>query len=284
MSILKVQTAQNVNIYYEVGNMGFRLLTGILDLITVALYVFLAYYLINTIFQFNFFDESFNLLVFLILFIPPLLYLPVSEYFWNGRTVGKYLLKMKVVKSDGTAPSLGDYILRWLLRIVDVKLGFLMIFFVPRIPSSETEQVFIIWTMILLTIPLPIVAIVSMASSKLAQRLGDRIANTVVIKKKKLYSLDDTLLRASEDDYEPVYKNVLKLRDRDIYILKDALHNAKETHNYSYINRLATKAREILEINDNSRPLHMVETLLRDYDYLAKRQDAVNGENTAKDI
>ena len=275
MPILKVQTAQNVQINYELGNLGFRLIAGILDLLTVGLYIFLAQFMLGAILSIDLFGNELGLLFFLIIVLPSILYLPVAEYFWGGRTVGKYLLKLKVVKTDGTAPSLGDYILRWLLRTVDVKLGFLLIFFIPSSPTSATEETFMIWAMILMIIPLPIVGIISMATSELTQRVGDRIANTVVIQKKKLVSLSDTILRATEEDYQPVYTNVLILRDKDIYILKEALEDLERTRDYKYINNLANKARVILDIKDNRKPVDLLRTLLRDYDYLAKKRDSV---------
>ena len=132
-----------------------------------------------------------------------------------------------------------------------------------------------IWVVILMVVPLPIVGIVSMATSRLTQRLGDRIANTVVIQKKKLYSLADTILRATEEDYQPVYTNVLTLRDKDIYILKEALENLDRTQDYKFINSLAKKARTILAINDDRKPIDLLKTLLRDYDHLAKKRDAL---------
>ena len=278
MPILKVQTAQNVQINYELGNLGFRLIAGILDLITVGLYIFLAQFMLSAILSIELFGNEFGLLFFLVIILPAILYLPVAEYLWAGRTVGKYLLKLKVVKTDGTAPSLGDYILRWLLRTIDVKLGFLLIFFIPSSPTSVTEETFMIWAMVLMIVPLPIVGIISMATSKLTQRVGDRIANTVVIRRKKLYSLSDTLLRATEEDYQPVYTNVLTLRDKDIYILKEAIEDLERTHDYKYINNLAEKARTILDIKDNRKPIELLKTLLRDYDYLAKKRDSVTSQ------
>ena len=130
-----------------------------------------------------------------------------------------------------------------------------------------------IWVMVFMIIPLPLVGIISMATSKLTQRVGDRIANTVVIRRKKLYSLADTLLRATEEDYRPVYTNVLTLRDKDIYILKDAVENIEHTRDFKYINKLADKAKVILKIEDNRKPLDLIKTLLRDYDHLAKKRD-----------
>jgi hypothetical protein len=115
-----------------------------------------------------------------------------------------------------------------------------------------------------------------MATSKLTQRVGDRIADTVVIQKKKLYSLSDTLLRATEEDYQPVYTNVLTLRDKDIYIVKEAIEDLSRTQDYKYINNLAEKARTVLDIKDDRKPIDLLKTLLRDYDHLAKKRDAVS--------
>ena len=274
MAILKVHTAQNVDIDYELGNAGERLVAAVIDLVVVILYVWGAIYLISKVMQTADILEGLNLLVFFIIMLPPLLYLPVSEYFWHGRTVGKKIMKLKVVRENGTAPSLGDYILRWLLRTIDVKLGFLLIFFVPRVPSSEDQAVFLGFVIFFSIVPLPVVGLLAMAKTKHSQRIGDLVAGTVVIKNKPRYSLDDTILQSTEEEYEPVYKNVLILSDRDINIIKNALRKAEKTRNYEYIVKLADKASEILQVESQQKPLQFLKTLMRDYDYLAKKQDA----------
>ncbi len=174
------------------------------------------------------FQDLSYIMFWLVVVAPVTLYLPTIEYLWNGKTLGKAALKLKVLRADGSAPSLGDIILRWLVRPIDVKLGFLLLFFVPRSPSSQAEEVFMIWFFILMVIPMPLVGIISMSTSPLGQRLGDRLANTVVIKFKNIYSLEDTILRATGDTYEPRFKNVLQLRDKDIYIIKHTIEEAEK--------------------------------------------------------
>ena len=274
MAILKVHTAQNVDIDYELGNVGERLVAAVIDLVVVILYVWGAIYLISKVLQTADILEGLNLLAFFIIMLPPLLYLPVSEYFWHGRTVGKKIMKLKVVRENGTAPSLGDYILRWLLRTIDVKLGFLFIFFIPRTPSSQEQEVFMTLVVIFMLLPLPVVGLLAIAKTKHNQRVGDLVAGTVVIKNKPRYSLHDTILQSTEEEYEPVYKNVLILSDRDINIIKNALRKAEKTRNYEYIVKLAAKASEILQVESQQKPLQFLQTLMRDYDYLAKKQDA----------
>lgn len=71
----------------------------------------------------------------------------------QGATVGKMALGMKVVKEDGSAISYGDAAIRTVLRIVDA------------LPCAY------------------IVGMVLISTSDTNQRLGDRVAKTVVINK-----------------------------------------------------------------------------------------------------
>ena len=77
------------------------------------------------------------------------LYYTLLEGMW-GQTLGKYLVKIKVVKEDGTPISYGDAAIRTILRIIDGLFSYLV-------------GALLIWT------------------SDRKQRLGDRLAHTVVI-------------------------------------------------------------------------------------------------------
>jgi len=272
MAHLKVHTAQNVLLEYAVGNIGQRLLAAFLDLVFCGIYIWVSLWVFKGLFNSNLMDDP-GLLFWLVVMLPITIYLPIIEFLWNGKTLGKAILKLQVIRTDGSAPSMGDIVLRWLVRTVDVKLGFLLIFFVPMSPTKEIEETFRIWAMILFIVPLPIVGIISMATSKMGQRLGDRLANTAVIQSKRLFSLEDTLLKATEENYEPRYLNVLKLSDKDIYIIKTTVEEAEKNHNYKIVATLANKARDILEIKDNERPFVFLKTLLKDYNHLAKQRD-----------
>ena len=140
MGLLKVRSAQNVEFDFATGNVGQRILAAVIDLILLILYVWFIQFAFKILLGIRFFSEDPDILFFFVVVLPITIYLPVSEYFWNGRTVGKYLLKLRVVRFDGSSATLSDFILRWLLRTIDVKLGFLFIFFIPRYPSSETES------------------------------------------------------------------------------------------------------------------------------------------------
>lgn len=273
MGLLKVRTAQNVLLEFAVANIGQRILAAFIDLVACGLYVYFAWWVFAALLSVDLFQDNVAITLYFIVFFPPLMYLPFIEYLWNGKTLGKAAMKMQVIRVDGTSPSLGDIILRWLVRTIDVKLGFLLIFFIPRTPSSDAEAQFMGTVAFLMLFPLPIVGIISMATSPIGQRLGDRLANTVVIQSKRLFSLDDTILKATEQSYVPRYPNVLTLRDRDIHIIKETLEEADKSKSYANVGKLTDKAREVLGIQDDTRPLILLKTLLKDYNHLSRRED-----------
>ncbi len=276
MADLKVHTSQNVLLEYALGNVGQRLVAALLDLLVMALYLFIANFFLSKIIGYELFKTDPSILSFFLVSLPILLYQPVIEYFWNGQTIGKYLLKLRVVRIDGTSASLGDFILRWIVRTIDVKLGFIFIFFAPSTPTSSIEETFLVFFIFFMIVPFPIVGILSMSFSKFRQRLGDRVANTVVIKKMRKFSLDDTILKTTKQDYIPTYKNVLQLSDKDIYVIKQVLENFQKTRDYKNVIEIASKAREILNISDGTKDVKLLQTLLDDYNFLGRKDKNLN--------
>lgn len=87
-------------------------------------------------------------------FILNLAYVPVMEKVYGG-TLGKLALGIKVVKEDGSTLTWGDVIVRFLLRIIDGLFAGLV-------------GAILIW------------------NSPMRQRLGDRAARTLVVRKDAL--------------------------------------------------------------------------------------------------
>ncbi|MBI4800716.1 MAG: RDD family protein [Desulfarculus sp.] len=82
-------------------------------------------------------------------------YFTLLEGLWRGQTLGKKLLRLKVVRqADGGPVDLSTALLRNLLRLVDGQLGYLV-------------GAILVWR------------------SPLKQRLGDRVAHTLVVRKPK---------------------------------------------------------------------------------------------------
>lgn len=263
---LKVYTAQNVLIELPLANAGLRLVSGILDLIVQGIYLFTAFWILGV-------DELEGSFLIWIILIPYFFYNPICEYFWSGRTLGKFLLKIKVIKVNGSAASLGDIVLRWLLRIIDIRIGFFILIFLSDSLSTSAD---FYGLAVFLVMPIPIAGLISMMVTEKNQRIGDLVANTVVVVNKRLFSLEDTILEASQVNYEPVYKNVLQLSDRDIYIIKNVLDNSKKSKSKKAIFDLTIKAKSILKINEDVAPEKFLRTLIKDYNHLAKKKDEVS--------
>ena len=80
-------------------------------------------------------DEAGNQTIFFLLVLPIILYYPLLEYFFGGKTVGKGLLKIRVTNMEGKPASVGEITMRWLLRSIDIKIG-LIIFIISSFFES----------------------------------------------------------------------------------------------------------------------------------------------------
>jgi uncharacterized RDD family membrane protein YckC len=174
----------------------------------------------------------------IIIFLPYLLYDFLFETFMHGQTFGKKILKIKVVKLDGTQPAVGSYLLRWLIRLLEIDMcGGLL-------------------------------AIVCIAVSKNSQRLGDIAAGTTVIRIKQAVTIKDTILQKQQHEaYNIVFKQVALLNDADIQLLKDVHDFFEKTGNRDSIEKLATKIKRKTGIVTDLTDDNFIATLLKDYNY-----------------
>ena len=143
-------TGQFVRISQVPASLGERILARIIDYFLLFIYILATSYILGKL-NIHAFSGSTFFLLFLFIYLPVLCYSLLCEVFNQGQSAGKKLMNIRVVKADGTTPSLSAYLLRWLLYGIDVTitggLGVLVI---------------------LLT--------------KNSQRLGDLAAGTMVIK------------------------------------------------------------------------------------------------------
>jgi uncharacterized RDD family membrane protein YckC len=233
MQKVGIQTTQNVLIDYEVAGLGDRIGAYLLDsLLTGAYYVVL--FLINS--------EVAELPTWLniLLILPPFLYHLLCEMLLNGQSLGKRQLNLKVVRLDGTPPGIGSYLLRWLLRPIDIWLY-----------GS--------------------VAIITILINGKGQRLGDLAAGTTVVKyRNQQYSFDQQLYTPSpeqENEYQVQFPQVSRLNERDIALIRETLRNYRLTGNTQPVQVMADKAQELLGIQTNLAPLKLLHTLVKDFEH-----------------
>lgn len=163
--------------------------------------------------------------------------------------------------------------LRWMLKAIDFKIGLLFFFLAALFSRSAYADAMNIYAGFFMMVPFPIVGLILIIKTKNNQRLGDIAAETMVIHERKRVSLDDTILQHKEDDYIPVFKQAIKLRDKDIYIIKKVIDRAETQLDHADVIPLAEKAKEVLNIKTDMLPLVLLKTLVKDYNYIAQKKD-----------
>jgi len=243
MQTIEIQTAQNVNIEYPVASVGERVVAGLIDQLIMVGYliafIFFYLWLLNTT---EGSPSYYPVAYFVILFLPLFFYHLLCETFLNGQSFGKKIMKMRVVKLDGTQAGIGSYFLRWILAPIDIYFTY----------GS--------------------VGLVTMLVNGKGQRLGDLAANTTVVKLKAEAKLEDTILKVTPVNYEVKFPQVSSLSDKDISLVKEVLDLNYKKPDITVYTRILNKTKEAIEkkigVTTNLHPLTFLDTVLKDYNYL----------------
>ncbi|MDO5616357.1 MAG: RDD family protein, partial [Cruoricaptor ignavus] len=244
MSQIAINTSQNVNINFKTASVGERMLAFCIDLLIKGAYFLTIYLILFKILglrhYFNNWDSwSINAFL-LIITLPANVYTLVCESLMEGQTFGKKIVKIKVVKIDGYQANFGDYLMRWVFRLVDV--------------YSNSG----------------VVGITSMIVSKNNQRLGDLATGTAVISLKNNINISHTILENLEADYNPVFPQVISLSDNDMRIIKENYEKALKLNDRIVISKLSKKICETLKLDESQISLtekQFINTIIRDYNY-----------------
>lgn len=246
MSELSINTTQNVNINFTIASIGHRILAYLLDLLVKAAYVIVVFYVffyflgIND--MMNGMDNWSRISIIVLFYFPVLFYSLIFESLMEGQTLGKKLLKIKVVKIEGYQASFGDYLIRWVFRIVDINFS------------------------------MGVVGLISAVVSDKGQRLGDMTAGTSVITLKNNISINHTILEEINTDYIPTYPLVIRLSDNDARIIKETFNVARSTRDYSVISKLKLKIETVTGIkNQSGNEEDFIKTILKDYNYYTQK-------------
>lgn len=233
MNTIIIPTAQNIELEYPQAGVGSRALATIIDLAIMFGYImFLSLIGVN-------FDTGEE--IFFTFMVPVMLYSLVCETAFNGQTVGKFAMKTRVISMDGSSPTFSQYVMRWILRLLDI------------------------WLMT------GLIGLVTMAINKNGQRLGDIIAGTTVIKMKLVTHFGDTIFKDTGENYEVVFPQIRNLSDRDVSILKEVLDAGLKSSNPEILYKLSNKVQEVAGIETRMRPEVFLETVLMDYNHLYGR-------------
>jgi len=239
MPEISITTTQNVNINFNVANLGVRILANIVDGgIKLAYIIFMQNTIIDALgLNAGVFDNWSVTAIYIVFMSPVIFYSLAFETFMEGQSPGKKLLKIKVAKIDGYQASFMDYLTRWVLRIVD---------------GSATMY---------------LAGLISMSVSKFHQRLGDMAAGTAVISLKNDINIGHTILTELAGDYQPVYPQVVKFSDNDMRIIKETYISARDSADSAVMAKLVRKIEEVGGIKCQTSPSQFVGTIIRDYNY-----------------
>ncbi|MGB3590939.1 MAG: RDD family protein [Nonlabens sp.] len=233
-----VPTAQNVNIDYNIASVGYRITAFLIDLLIIFIYIIAVEYLGMGFAQIFSDNNAFGLSQLLLL--PIFFYSLFFNIIFQGRTPGKFIMKMRLVKVDGSPAAWSDYLVTWVLRLIDIW-------------GTNGGA-----------------GIISMIFTAKTQRLGDAAANTIVIDYRKKTKVSHTILEDVEEHYEPQFLNVNLLTDHDINEIKEIYRLAGESRDYATLHLLRNKVAGILNINTEMRDPQFLRTVLKDYSYLTQ--------------
>jgi uncharacterized RDD family membrane protein YckC len=241
MSELSITTTQNVNINFNTASVGERILAYLLDLV-----IWVSYgTVVALVFNFTGLNELLSNLdpwsenaVEGFFFLPVMFYTLYMETLLEGQTIGKRVLKIKVIKIDGYQASFGDYLIRWLFRLIEV------------------------------TGIMGVIGLVTLMMNAKTQRLGDMAAGTAVISLKNDITINHTILREVANNYVPVYPLVIKLSDNDVRIIKETFDSSYKAADFDMMAKLQTKIENVTGIKSVSKnAMSFVDTVLEDYNY-----------------
>ncbi len=243
MSELQINTTQNVNIHFRAASLGERIVAFIIDYIVIIAYIIAVFYIAAKMGFRGFEDRWSRIAIISIILLPAMLYTLLSEVYLEGQTLGKKVMKIKVVKLDGYQASFLDFFMRWVFRLVDVYL------------IGGTGAV----------------AILSIATSKNSQRLGDMASGTAVISVKNLWNINSTILEEIDEGYQATFPSVINLTDNDMRIIKDTYRTAFKAKDYKTIDKLRIKVEEITKTKKGElRNSEYLKVIMKDYTHFTQ--------------
>ncbi len=241
MTQLSINTTQNVNINFTAASVGDRILGQLLDSLVKIAYGITVYFIVQIFSLENLFDglDQWSIIAIIsVIGLPVMFYSLIQESLWEGQTLGKKLMKMKVIKLDGYQAGFGDYLIRWLFRLIEISIGN------------------------------GVIGLIAIVSSSKNQRLGDMAAGTAIISLKNNININHTIIQDINSDYLPTYPLVIKLSDNDVRIVKETLETAVLQKDFVTLSKLANKISTVTGIkNTSGTDTDFIRVVLKDYNF-----------------
>lgn len=243
MKSIELQTTQNVLINYELASLRDRIIAFVIDITALGTAVILLS--MALMYAGSALPSVITVgLVFIGLVIT--FYTLLFEAMNKGQTLGKMAMRIQVVRLDSEQAVVTDYLLRWVFRLLDVWFSF------------------------------GAFAVVLISSSPRAQRLGDLVSNTVVVRATPRMSvvLADVLRIDTAAEHTPVYPAVRQFREHDMLLIKqvlDRLHRHGNQAHREAMREAAVHTAQLLDLPEApSDHEAFLRTLIKDYIVLTR--------------
>lgn len=244
METVNINTSQHVDIDYPVAGLGERVAARMIDL--AAFFILYILFILVSIFTTSINNSP--IFFFTVIGIYVALYISYNllcEIFMDGQSLGKKVMKIKVISIDGGQASIGQYLIRWVFRIVDFAL---------------TMQVG---------------GLICVALSDKKQRMGDMVAGTTLIKTIPHTTFEHIAFRPATEAYNPVFTHVDQLTDRDLELVHEVISTYYRTQNPDIVYTMAEKIAKHLSIKlpEGMNALDFLKTVAKDYNYITSKSE-----------
>jgi uncharacterized RDD family membrane protein YckC len=236
---LKIDTTQNVGITFQLASPGERGLSWFIDAMVKLSWILIVGEVFKTG-AFLFRDGNWGLML-LIMLLPIAFYNILSELFLNGQSVGKAIVKIRVMKIDGTQAGLSNYLLRWVCGLFEFNL------------FAGLGLIIFFW-------------------NGKGQRIGDIFAGTTVVKVNKEMSFEETTDLDLPENYQPTFPQVTNLSQRDVEVIKEGIVFYRKYQSYKLLNNLAHKVANTLNVTTNLSQLDFLQVVVGDYNYYQQKE------------
>lgn len=242
MATANIITGQFVKLEQTPATIADRIVGRIIDGTAILLYFIALIYMMSSIADLSITESPGITAAFYILVTLPIwAYSLLCESLFRGQTLGKFIMKTRVVMADGARPTLGALLIRWLMEIFDVYFSFVGI-----IPIIVTRR---------------------------HQRFGDLAAGTMAIKEPDMREMHISLseFAYARPDYQPTYINAQRLTIAQADVIADVIARIDKTHTVDRkkLLKLSAKVEKVLSLPNQEKPLSFLRTVLNDYRFYA---------------
>jgi uncharacterized RDD family membrane protein YckC len=234
---VNVRTTQNVFISYRVASVGDRILAYLLDQLILIIFIIAMFALYLNM------KMEIAWIWIVTVATPYFIYHLMFEIFMDGQSPGKRVLNIKVLRTDGTPATVGNYVLRWIFALIDIQL------------MSG------------------LIAVLVIAVGERGQRLGDLVAGTTVVKliPQSQVSAAQIFVPNQPTDYVPLFPQVVQLHERDIELIQRALEVNRDSGNSQPVLAVTEKIKTLLGVQTDLPPVKFLYTIVKDFQHFTSK-------------